>query len=343
MDDVISKVFGRKGCVVLATILIAVVLIGEVIVITSDRTSYGADVVFSNGSAEYSVSISGSDVYDVVLLDRNGSTPVTSLAIFVDERYDEFADQAEGLRYYIDSAHMAQQISLALSNRGFDAVTECNSSGLLSFLEQTISNPSGYGLIVTSFALPSSVYTGDLGDLLLRWIQAGGTLYWVGSEVGRYFINGDSLVEVENSSVLLFGTDCINENGPRYAESVVDNKFTEALTLSGNDLLYALDVSDIPGALSMGYQADGYSTISMVPYGSGEICVFSGDFDIDLIDDMGQVITSGVSCKTTIIDHRRGEAARETVWGVFESTDEDSTVFIYVGGMYVRFAEVFHA
>ena len=58
MDDVISKVFGRKGCVVLATILIAVVLIGEVIVITSDRTSYGADVVFSNGSAEYSVSIS---------------------------------------------------------------------------------------------------------------------------------------------------------------------------------------------------------------------------------------------------------------------------------------------
>ena len=127
MDDVISKVFGRKGCVVLATILIAVVLIGEVIVITSDRTSYGADVVFSNGSAEYSVSISGSDVYDVVLLDRNGSTPVTSLAIFVDERYDEFADQAEGLRYYIDSAHMAQQISLALSNRGFDTVTECNS------------------------------------------------------------------------------------------------------------------------------------------------------------------------------------------------------------------------
>ena len=81
----------------------------------------------------------------------------------------------------------------------------------------------------------------------------------------------------------------------------------------------------------------------MVPYGSGEICVFSGDFDIDLIDDMGQVITSGVSCKTTIIDHRRGEAARETVWGVFEGTDEDSTVFIYVGGMYVRFAEVFHA
>ena len=164
----------------------------------------------------------------------------------------------------------------------------------------------------------------------------------MGSEIGRYYVDGDRLVEVEGYQELLFGTECINEGGPRYAESVVDNGFTEALTLSGSDLLYALDVSRIPGSLSLGYEAYGYSTISLVPYGSGEICVFAGDFDIDLLDDMGQVVASGVTCETHVAGHQSGHVIRDTIYGSFEGVDENSTVYIYVGGMYVRFAEVFH-
>lgn len=342
MDDLTSKVFGRRGCAILAIILVAAVVVGEIVVVTSDRSSYGAEVVFEDGHADYNVTVAGSDIFDAVLLDREGSVPVTDLTVFVDEKYGEFYSQAEGLEYYIDQDYTSQQIAVALSNRGFDSIRNCDSSGLESFLEDTMDDPAGYGLMVTSFALPSSVYSGNEGDLLLKWISAGGTLYWMGSEIGRYYVDGDRLVEVEGYQELLFGTECINEGGPRYAESVVDNGFTEALTLSGSDLLYALDVSRIPGSLSLGYEADGYSTISLVPYGSGEICVFAGDFDIDLLDDMGQVVASGVTCETHVAGHQSGHVIRDTTYGSFEGVDENSTVYIYVGGMYVRFAEVFH-
>ena len=342
MDDLTSKVFGRRGCAILAILLVAVVLVGEVVVISSDNSSYGIDVSFSGESANYTIEVSGSDVYDAVLFDRNGTEPVSELTIFVDERYGEFFDQAEELVYYIDQKYTAQQFAVSLSNRGFDSVNTCNSDGLFEYLERTVSNPSGCGLFVTSYALPSSVYSGSADDLLYRWIAAGGTLYWMGSEIGRYYVDEDTLIEVENRSPLLPEDAHVNRSGPRFATSVVDNGFTDALTLSGSDLLYALDVTNVPNAKSLGYQAEGYSTISMLPCGQGEVCVFAGDFDIDLIDDVGQIVAAGISCDTVICEHQSGKVVKGAVNGTLQGLGEYSTVYIYIGGMYVRFGGAFH-
>ena len=138
MDDLTSKVFGRRGCAILAIILVMAVVIGEIVVVTSDRSSYGADVVFEDGHADYSVTVAGSGIYDAVLLDREGSAPVTDLTVLVDEKYGEFYSQAEGLEYYIDQDYVSQQIAVALSNRGFDSIRDCDSSELESFLKATI-------------------------------------------------------------------------------------------------------------------------------------------------------------------------------------------------------------
>lgn len=341
MDDLVSRFFNRKGCAALAVILIILVIAGEVLV-NMDRSPYAVTAVLDGNDIEYSIKVDGSEPYDAVLFDRNGSTPVSKIMIYVDENYRNVISDHNGPALSYDPEYMAQQIGVVLSNRGFGAVSECGSQGLVNFLEETISNPVGFGLIVTTYTLPSDVYSGNTDDLLFRWMESGGTIYWVGSEVGRYFVDGNRLIEVSDNQLLFFGTECVNIDGPRYAESVIDNGFTEALKLASNDLLFSVDVTKVPAAKGIGYQADGYSTIVMVPFGEGELCVFAGDFDIDLLNDMGQVIVSGTNHHTTVIDHQSGKVINETVTGTFEGAGEGSSLYIYLGGMYTRFGEAVH-
>ncbi len=330
--------------VVLALMLCAVVVVGEYCTYYSDIHQYGSTATWSEGKVDYTVSSSGSDVFSAVLLDNGDRSPVSDLRIFVDEGYMDNYPEAHDISgaIYLDQSYYATQIHEALKIRGFSDITECGSSELESYLRSTLSDPNGHGVMVMSYALPSDIYDGTADCLLMEWMSGGGSLYWLGSEVGRFYTEGSILVEVTGNQELFFGTRCIRDGSLGVADSKQDNGFTDALCLKNSNLQFALDSSVLGKSLAMGYSLDGYSSIVFVPFGSGQVCVFSGGFDVNQIDDIGQVVASGVTVDSDIVCVQEGKVVRGTVEGSIDVPGDNCILYIYTGGFYMNHGEAFH-
>lgn len=329
--------------VVVAIVLCLVVFAGEYLTYSGSH-SYDVSAEVSGDTIGYGVSSSGVDVYSAVVLDNGGRPELDELAILADEHYDEHYDEAAAGSdlEYLDQGYYADQIRNGLENRSFYNVRVCNTGEALDYLQSTLDDPSAKGLLVLTYALPSEIYSGDESDLLLRWMEAGGSLYWLGSEVGAYYTEDGALHAVEDNEALFLGEGGkINTDGPGTATSVVGNGLTEALSLKSSGLRFGLDVSGIEGALAIGYGADGFSTISFVPHEGGFLCVIAGGFDVDLIDDVSQTIASGLTPSSSIVSSETGEVHRGTTEGEMPLGDGD-TLYVYIGGTYTKYAEAFH-
>lgn len=315
---------------VIGVILCSIIVIGEYSIYAVDIYDFDVDATSDDDGVHYSVRSSGSSRFDAILF--SNSSVVKDVFIFVDERYDEHHGDIEdrGPHYVYDQSYVADQYSKQLKARGVDT-SSSDSKGLYDYIMGTMDAPSGHAILVSSYALPSSVYTGDGDDILLQWISGGGRLYWVGSEVGRYYHSDDGLVTVSDNQMLLFGSDgSINIGETFVAEHEIKNGFREALSLQNSRVTYGLKVSS--SDLSIGYEQDGYASIAFVGYGLGDVCVIAGESSIEQMVDIGQVIASGICHDTTIVEHISGNVCRGTVKGTFDGTGD--TVYLYIGGIY---------
>lgn len=332
--------------VVTAIVLCAAILVGEVLTYSQDAHGYGAEAAWGEGRVEYRVSSSGGDVYDALLVDNGARPGIDTLMLFVDDRYDEYYRDASEASDppILSQAYFAEQVEAFLEFRSFSGAELCRDEGLIGFIAATLGDPSGKAVLVSSYALPSEVYDGSAECLLMRWIANGGTLYWVGSEIGRFYRDDSGLHTVDGNQELFLGVrDCVNTVGSAIATEKIDNGFTDALCLKNSNVMNGIDVSRVEGALGMGYSEGGYSSIALVPCGSGSICVFAGIFDINLFDDIGQVVSSGLTSDSAILGHVRGDVRRGEVAGdIYFDHSSDPTLYIFIGGTYTKYAEAFH-
>jgi hypothetical protein len=197
-----------------------------------------------------------------------------------------------------------------------------------------------------SYALPVGIYSGSDGDVLFKWLAAGGSLYWMSSPIGMFYRTEDRLSEVGNAQELFFGEECVNMDFAGPALSVIeDNGFTDALCLKWNRVLYGIKPLDTEGQISTGFSHEGYSSVSMVPFGDGMICVVGGDYDRYQCDDVSQIIASGLSCHSKILEHKSGTVTRGTVNMIFDRPSDAGNLSLYlsIGGYYTVFGRAFHA
>ena len=330
--------------VILAVVLCAAVVLGEVFTYGINTHSFSADAEFSAGTMDYSVYSSGSDTYSVVLMQKNGVEPVTDLHIYVDENYDDHYDevQKKSKLLYTQERYYSEQIQKHLKLRGFENVTLVNDEGLIDFINETSADSHGHGLLVTSYSLPSEIYSGQGSDPLMTWIDNGGSLYWSSSEIGKYYIDNKELKEVPDNQELFFGKKCINTGELENATKTVDNGFRTALTLQDSGLKFAMNISGIENSLAVGYCEDGYSSISFVKHGSGMICVIGTMTEIlQQMEDTAQIIASGLTYATVIQDSVKGDVVRGTVRGSMDYIIGDSWTYIYIGGTYTLYGRCF--
>lgn len=331
--------------VILAVILCALIILGEVFTYAVNTHSFDATAEFSSGKMDYSVSSSGSDTYSVVLMDKNGVESITNLCIYVDERYDDHYDDVKKNTdlLYMQEQYYSEQIKKHLKIRGFDDVTLIGSEGLIDFINNTCTDPKGHGLLVTSYELPSEIYSGGADDKLIKWIENGGHLYWSGSEIGKYHIDTEGLHEVSDNQMLFFGKECVNTGYLENATNVIDNGFRTALTLQDSGLRFSLNVSELADSLSVGYCEDGYSSISFVKHGDGMICIIGTMTEIiQQMEDTAQIIASGMTYASVIIDHVKGDVVRGTVGGSLNYTSIGCAMaYIYIGGTYTLYGRCF--
>ena len=330
--------------VVLAVVLCLLVFAGEYFTYYSDIHEYRASATWGEGTVEYSVYSSGSDAYSAVLTETGGFHSVDWLTILVDEDYDSLYGEASLITgvSYVDQQHYAVEFIEALGLRGFSDVGVSSSEDLPEYINGTLGNPKGHGLLVMTYALPVSVYDGTSDCPLLKWVSGGGSLYWIGSEVCSLYKEGGNLVKVDGSQELLFGRDCMNRSDEYLADTVVDNGFTDALCLKNSGLNFALDVSGVEDSLAMGYSKGGYSTVSFVGYGVGQICVIGGEACVNQTDDLGQIIASGLSHASELIEVQKGVVTRGEHTSVMDVPSDAASLYVYTGGFYTNFGEDFH-
>ncbi len=335
--------------VILAIILCAILVLGEVFTYGINTHSFDIKAEFSSNTLDYSVSSSGSDTYSVVLLDDNNITPTKELYIYVNEDYDRYYKSLkEGQVRYFEQQYYSEQVKKSLGLRGFDSVKLLDTKELIDFVNGSVldpsSDPKGKGLFITSYALPSEIYSGHADDNLMKWIDKGGNLYWSSSEIGKFYTDSDGLHEVNDNQTLFFGKNCVNTGKLAHATNVVENGFKDALTLLNSGLEFAVNTDGIPDSLSIGYCDDGYSSISFVKHGNGMICVIGSMSEIiPQLDDIGQIIASGITYASELVDCDKGNVVRGTVGGKMDYTVNGNAVaFIYIGGTYTVYGRCFN-
>ena len=340
-----------KPIIAIAVVLIAVILVGEVVVYTSDYTDYGADARMEDGDIVYEVSADGSKVYSVVVSDNGSRQDMQRLYVYYDPAYAsnyEDVDVSIGAQP-LDQEYYLQQVMSQLESRGIDFAEYVDAEQLAEALASDMESGacSGSGLVVISGALPDTVYTGNEGDAILRWLDAGGNLYWLGNLLGACYATTDGLVGVEGDyQSLFFGARCLNEGdtGTAYSE-VESNGYTHALSLQSNNVRYGVDASRLPGdraSLSIGFTEDGYSSITFVQKGAGSVCVIGGDYSNYQRNDLVMVLASGLGPESTLVEVREGSVSNGTATGRIEGAEgENLSAFIYLGGYYPVFSDLF--
>ncbi|MCL1811772.1 MAG: hypothetical protein FWG41_06140 [Methanomassiliicoccaceae archaeon] len=328
---------------VIAIVLCLAVVFGEFIAYSPGMHTYSAEAERNGDSVDFQITSSVSSVYSAVAFDNGGYAAPLTIYIYKDESYYEFMDEAvdsAGISP-VDIGHAADQMVLLLGSKGIMDSHICDSSELAELMAE---DGRSKGLVVLSYALPESIYSGNAADPLFRWLSEGGSLYWLGGPIGRFYTTDEELVVVDDNQELFFGKKCINPGGTDIAFSVIDGDgLTDGLYLKWNRVAFALNTDGIPGAKAIGFSQDGYSSVSMVPYGGGMVCVFGGACNRNLYDDATQVIASGVSCYSEVIEIKTGTVNR-TVHDSIDTQGYGGNIVLYVsiGGYYTIYGRAIH-
>ena len=342
---------------VLAAVMIAAVLIGEVIVYTSSTDSFDVNASYSGGNLHYSVSVSGAQPFSVVAMDNGSVLSMTELYIYYDEGYASCYKTEPGpigsptvdQRYYIDQLITALAFASALP------VKILSADGLEAAMLDDLGGTIRKGLVVISGALPDVVYDGDPGNLIFQWLGNGGRLYWLGNLLGAYYSTKSGIMEVSgNYQALFFGvSDCLNPdtsgNGfvsNDFATGMSTDALRHDLSLKNNRVKYGIDVTKLINDFrAFGYSDDNaYASIVLTEYirGNGTICVLAGDLSRNQRSDLVQVISSGVTYSTDMIGTSAGSVRYGTVSGdISVGTPAGLTVYVYLGGYFPVYGRLF--
>ena len=342
-EEMLADKKSDRPAVAIAVMLIAVMLIGEVVVYTSDYTDYSATASLMDGTISYEISSDGTKPYSVIINDNGDYTGTDCLYVYYDETYPtDYSDVDVSIgAQVLNQAYYIEQVMNLLKTRNYRDVIVVNSEQLAEALANDVSSGTskGIGLLMTSGAFPDTVYRGDEDDLVLQWMSDGGSLYWVGNLIGATYASQDGLHHVEGYQDLFFGSECLNtgETDVAYNE-IYGNSYTHALSLQNNKVKYAVNPDLLPddrASLSVGFIESGYASITLVQLGSGMICVFGGDYSNYQIYDLVQIIASGLGPHSTLVSIRTGTVSNGIESGSIEGVSgRNLSAFIYLGGYY---------
>ena len=325
----------KKGLpvVVLTILVIAIVLIGELVVYTSDGSEFSSDAQYET-NIHYTVRSQGAKTYSVLAFDNDGFDISDNCYIYYDEGLPgNYVDPVVpvGARK-LDQGYYVEQLVRSLSMRGVDAevidsvrMGEIMNSGLMG------NNDS---IIVISGALPRNVYDGTVLTAV-EWIEAGGRLYWLGNVIGDYFADKDGIHTVDNGVCNFLGTDCINRTEDKdFAYEEYD--LCEKLCMTNDRVRYAVAPEQLPSGtvhIDVAFNDGTYSSTCLIGKGEGMICIIGGDYSNNQRNDLAQVVASGICHKSSLVGESYG-TVHGTIEGTIFVTAEPDVSYIFLGGYY---------
>lgn len=291
-------------------------MVGEVLTY-SGGDGYSLDATRTPDGMNWSAGTSGTNTYDVVVFDNLSYTSPERIYLYDDDDYGNVSEQgitpvgSKELtpRYYLE------QLEKELDYRGIHNTEFVNATGLRTVLSDT-GNAMKCALVIVSGSIPDTVYAAN--DILMNWVQAGGTLYWAGGPLGTSVSHQDGTTDnVPDGPMRLLGSNCLNPavNNDEGLVGMVDGTVDDEgigtfLGLQNNCVLYGVDRSAVmTDSLAVGYTDGTYSSIVFVRCGDGQICVFGGDLTNNQRYDMSQTIASGLCWCSKVLGHAKGSVS----------------------------------
>ncbi len=327
-----------KTVVVITLILAFMMLIGQWYAYVSPP-EHDSDAVLKGTDLTYYIESEGAREYKSVVFDNADYVPVKKLYILSDKRYapnvDENTSPPIGSPSYTQD-YFVEQMEHFLSYKGLKDVVLVNTDEMKSAIENQISSGScqGIGILLACGSIPDTLFSGNPGDLLPSWVENGGSLYWVGNEIGMYISHGNEIEKIDGVSALTGISDATFCNS---AVTKDESILREELSLLVFNTEYAINGA---GVKHYGYYNGEYSTVSCIGKGLGQICIVSGKLCMNLNKDLSNVICSGLSDRTelvgydygTFIDYVEGEMTVPDLHG-------NISTYLYVGSYHSIYGE----
>jgi len=303
----------KNKALMLAAVLFAAVFIGQAFTYYAVPNRYDASAEFSGPAVNYTVSTNSAVEYTVSVY--SDASEVKRLFIYYDESYAVYGTTHAGQDRFI------RQMISELSVRGFTGVFVVNATELSDTLDASAG--TGDAVLMTSGVMPDTVYS-ETESKMFDWVETGGNLYWIGYAIGAKYAVGGDLKDVPAYQEDIFGADgCILMDSVRSTERSAD-PLSSGLMLNNNNLMYSLNTDAIAAgdlglkARSLGFEQNGYGSVSLVEIGSGMICVLGGHHGSAERSSAAQLISSGITVSSELIGIAGGPIVRNTISGTMD-------------------------
>lgn len=305
---------------IIAVTMIAIVAIGGISIYFINPYSYDADVNINDDNAEYSLNVSNAIQYNILALDNFGNPQIEDLIICS------------------DGSGYSERVQAQLKVRGFNNVKIVDPENLP---EEMIGDPSGRGILILQGSFPEEIYSGNIDDILMKWLDNKGSVYWFGYlPKDEYKINESTTMPVYDY-LLPFGLS--EESFCTIPDGDVNrsHELCTQLCFRNSEVINGLK-SDIGTPISY-VSASGFSAITIMKVLNGTMVVLGGGQSSENSMDLAQVIASGISYHTELIGHKSGSVRNTTNDFIFypSRNKDDVSVYIHVGGYYTTYGERF--
>lgn len=327
-----------KSVVAIALILACIMLIGQWYAYVSPP-EHESDAELNGTNLTFQIDSKGAREYKSVAFDNADYVPIKKLYILFDEGYasnvNENTSPPIGSPSFTQE-YFIEQMEHFLSYRGMKDVVRIDADEMKSVIEGQISSDScqGAGILLACGSIPNILFSGNADDLLPSWIEKGGSLYWVGNEIGMYISYGKDIKEIDGVAALTGISDAtFCKSGMTKDESIL----REELSLLVYSTEYAIDGT---GVKHYGYYDGTFSTVSCIGKNLGQICIVSGKFCMNLNKDTSNVICSGLSDRTSIVGYDSG-TFRDSVEGemTVPDTHGNLSLYLYIGSYHSIYGE----
>jgi len=327
----------RNVAIIVTILLFAAMAAGQALTYFAMPNRYDASADASGSDITYTVSTNSAVTYTVLAYDD--AEEIGRLFIYYDEGYAVQGVTHAGLDRFI------RQTITELNVRGFAGeISIVNAAELRDALDDPT---KGDAVLITSGVLPATVYS-DTDNKIFEWAENGGRLYWIGYAIGALYADGKNMIDAPSSYQSdIFGVDdCILTDAGRSTVRSAD-PLSAGLLLNNNNLMYGLNVdavnaAGVLNARPLGFEHEGYNSLSLVETGSGMICVIGGSPGGEERISVSQLISSGVTFSSDLIESTDGSIVRDTVTGTMDVFGySDVGVHIRMGEPSIVYARTF--
>lgn len=307
----------KKIVIAIAIALTAAVVIGEISIYAIGPYSYDSEITIGDYGIEYSLNSSNSEEYSMIVLDNGDADPISELIIC-----------CEGNKYF-------ERIQGELALRGFDNVVMSGPDRI----SEKMTDPEGKALLIPYGPFPEEIYSGNMTDPLIIWLQGGGSLYWFGYiPEGGYesddYLSPLGLSEDDFCTVGEFGGDDDYSVEPA-------SPFCEALGLRNGMVKNGLKAD---AGTPLAYVSEsGFSSITSMKVFDGTVVIFGGGMSYENSMDCAQIIASGITHDSKVVGYESG-SLRNTKTGTMQydgtiTSADNILAYVFIGGYYPVYGE----